>query len=106
MQRSGGKTMNYKKENNMSKMFARFCTNPNCQDEHPEPIMRSKGWAYCRPCYIRIYPAAALRKGIAKVDHPVVEKNLAIQDNRKKAEKVKAYLAKQPTLFDGLEGGK
>jgi len=56
----------------MSKMFARFCTNPNCQDEHPEPIRWSKGWAYCRPCYVRIYPAAALSNGIAKVDHPVI----------------------------------
>jgi hypothetical protein len=100
MQRSGGKTMNYKKESNMNKMFARFCTNPNCQDEHPEPIRWSKGWAYCRPCYKRIYPDAAVRNGIATPDDPVVEKHLAIQDNRKKAEKVKAYWAKQPTLFD------
>ena len=97
--------MNNKKENNMNKFFAHSCTNPGCQDNHPEPIVRSKGWAYCRPCYIRIYPAAALRKGIAKPDHPVVDKHLAIQDNKKKAEKVKAYWAKQPTLLDGLEGG-
>jgi hypothetical protein len=96
--------MNYKKENNMSKMFARFCTNPNCQDEHPEPIKWSKGWAYCRPCYVRIYPAAALRNGIVDQDHPVVEKHIAIQDNKKKAEKVKAYIDKQPTLFDEIKG--
>lgn len=89
----------------MSKMFARNCTNPNCQDEHPEPIMWSKGWAYCRPCYVRIYPDAALRKGIVKPDHPVVEKHLAIQGNKKKAKTVKAYVDKQPTLFDDLEGG-
>jgi len=86
-------------------MFAKSCTNRNCQDNHPEPIKKSRGWAYCRPCYIRIYPAAALRKGIAKVDDPVVQKHLAIKENRKKAEKVKAYWAKQPTLFDSLEGG-
>jgi hypothetical protein len=97
--------MNNKKENNMNKFFAHSCTNPGCRDNHPEPIVRSKGWAYCRPCYIRIYPAAALRKGIAKPDHPVVDKHLAIQENKKKAEKVKAYWAKQPTLFDSLEGG-
>ena len=96
--------MNYKKENNMSKMFARFCTNPNCQDEHPEPIRWSKGWAYCRPCYKRIYPDAAVRNGIATPDDPVVEKHLAIQDNKKKAEKVKAYIDKQPTLFDEIKG--
>jgi hypothetical protein len=86
-------------------MFARQCTNRNCQDQHPEPIMWSKMWAYCRPCYIRIYPAAALRKGIAKPDHPVVEKHVAIQHNRKKAEIKKAYIDSQPTLFDTLKGG-
>lgn len=91
-QRSGG--------NKMSKLFATRCTNPGCRDEHPEPIMRSKGWAYCRPCYIRIYPAAALRNGIAKQDHPIVEKHLAIQENKDKAKRLKAYLAEQPTLFD------
>ena len=85
-------------------MFAQNCTNPKCKDEHPEPIKRSKGWAYCRNCYIRIYPDAAFKNGIAKADHPVVEKHLAIQENKIKAKRVEAYLAKQPTLFDE-EGG-
>lgn len=84
----------------MSKMNSPYCTHPNCQDERPEPIVRSKGWAYCRPCYIRMFPAAALRRGIAKPDHPVVEKHTAIQENKSKAKKVREYLAKQPTLFD------
>ena len=84
----------------MSKMFSRNCTNPGCKDGKPEPIMRSKGWAYCRSCYTRIYPAAAVRNGIVQKDDPVVVKHIAIEDNKKKAEKVKAYLDKQPTLFD------
>jgi hypothetical protein len=87
----------------MSKMFSPVCTNPGCQDEHPEPIVRSKGWAYCRPCYIRIYPAAALRRGIAKPDNPVIARHIAVQVNKKKAELVKAYWANQPTLFDSLD---
>jgi hypothetical protein len=47
-----------------------------------------------------MFPAAALRKGIAKADHPMVEKHTAIQENKSKAKKVREYLAKQPTLFD------
>jgi hypothetical protein len=62
--------------------------------------MNSLGWAYCESCYIRIYPAAAQRNGIVQQDHPVVEKHNAIQVNKKKAKKVKAYMDKQPTLFD------
>jgi hypothetical protein len=96
--------MTYKKENEMNKMFATACTNPGCLDNNPKPIRKSLGWAYCRTCYIRIYPAAALRNGIVDQDHPVVEKHIAIQDNKKKAEKVKAYIDKQPTLFDEIKG--
>ena len=84
----------------MSKLFAQSCTNPGCQDEHPEPIVRSKGWSYCRNCYIRIYPKAALRKGIVRADNPAVQKHLAIQLNKERAKEVRAYIAKQPTLFD------
>lgn len=84
----------------MNCMYATSCTHPNCQDEHPEPIKRSKGWAYCRPCYIRMFPSAALRNGIAGVDHPVIAKDLAIKANRKKAEMVKRVRESLPTLFD------
>jgi hypothetical protein len=84
----------------MSKKFSRYCTNPGCQDGHPQPIMSSLGWAYCESCYVRIYPAAALRRGFVKPDDPAVEKHIAIEANKTKAKKVKAYIAKQPTLFD------
>lgn len=89
----------------MNHMFSQYCTNPNCQDEHPEPIKRSKGWAYCRPCYIRAFPAAALRNGIAKPDHPVIAKHFAVKNNRKKAEMIRRVRDSLPTLFD-IEGGK
>lgn len=87
----------------MSKMFSNHCTNPNCQDEFPEPVVSSKGWAYCRPCYIRIYPDAALRRGWVKPDDERIEKHLAIKENKNKAKQIAAYIAKQPTLFDSLD---
>ena len=50
-------------------LYATHCTNKGCKcgnpplPKHPEGN-RSKMWAYCNDCYIRIFPEAAKKKGL------------------------------------------
>jgi len=58
----------------MSHKFTPFCTlcakNGVRKDLAPNEGFRSKGWAYCVPCYIRRFPAAAAKRGLIKKAPP------------------------------------
>lgn len=51
----------------MSHLFSPFCTlcakDGIRTDLAPHEGVRSKGWAYCKPCYIRRFPQAAKKRG-------------------------------------------
>ena len=52
----------------MSHLFSPFCTmcakDGRRTDLGPNEGFRSKGWAYCKACYIRRFPKAAEKAGL------------------------------------------
>lgn len=90
----------------MSKMFSRICTNETCKDRHPllrtdGTAARSLGWAYCDNCFARIYPKAAIRRGLSvEVARQELARRAAIKLQTLKAIQREQVRESLPTLFD------
>lgn len=59
-------------------LYADRCTNKGCRCGNPilpkfPEGNRSRGWAYCNDCYIRIFPKAAAKKRLIEVPKAVVK---------------------------------
>lgn len=91
-------------------MFSNFCTNETCRQNRPRlapDAPRSLGWAYCNDCFARIYPKAAIKRGInVEVARQELARRAAIKLQTLKAIQKKQVRESLPTLFDDIQGGR